>query len=140
MKTGYTWRQIIKTPQFEYCSGMKLGGFIPFVENRIKYFQNDFPSLSWDCPAKPGNYSAWHVYNFTSNLIATRVNITQIVIEKPKEAVLFDMGEDGFNLMKVQLVNGIYASVINITTKDDPVGSQVNFQFEWRERLGDDKF
>jgi hypothetical protein len=139
LKTGYTWRQIVKTPSFAYCSGMKLGGLIPFVENRIKGFRHDFPNLAWDCPLQPGNYSAWHVYNFTQNLIATRVNFTQITTEKPK-IFDFETNENGFNVMIIPLVNGIYANVLHMTTKDDPVGSEIKFQFEWRERLGDDKF
>jgi hypothetical protein len=127
LKTGYTWRQIVKTPQFEYCNGMKLGGLIPFIENRIKALQNEFPESSWNCPFQPGNYSSSHVFNFTFNLIATRVNITQIAPRKRTAEIKFGANENGFMMMELPITNGIYRNVINITTKNDPVGMQVSF-------------
>jgi hypothetical protein len=117
---------------------MKLGSLIPFIENRTRVFQSELPGLPWKCPAKPGNYSSFHVYNFT--VIGKRVNITQIIPKDPKRGVKYEKSSAGIMQMVIPLTNGIFANVINITTENDPAGMQVNFQFEMRDRLGDDKF
>jgi hypothetical protein len=140
LKTTVNWRQIIKTPPFEYCNGMKVGGIIPFVENRIEAFKTEYPGLPFVCTMQPGNYSANHTYNYPHNAIVTRINVTQITVTKPTKSIKFYTNESGFKVMGIQLPNGVYGNCINFTTKADPAGFQVNFQFEWRKRLGEEQF
>jgi hypothetical protein len=139
LKTGFTWRQIIKMPTFEYCKVMKIGGILPYFQNRIEAFRNYYPTLSWDCPFKPGNYTCNHTYDFPENAIATRSNVTQIV-QKRKDPISIVVESNGFKYMKMDIPNGIYKVVINVTTKTDDLAFQVQYQFETRERLGEDKF
>jgi hypothetical protein len=139
LKTGFTWRQIIKVPIFDYCMAMKIGGITPYFQNRIEAFRNYYPTLAWDCPLMPGNYTSNHTYDYPENAIATRSNVTQIV-QKRKDPIQIITEANGFKYMKMDIPNGIYKVVINLTSKIDPMVFQVEFQFETRERLGDDKF
>jgi hypothetical protein len=139
LRTVTNWRQIIKLPKFEYCSSKNLATMIPFFANRVQAYQTEFPDLPWDCPMEAKNYSANYTYNYLQNIEVTQTNVTQIVANKPKimETVISELG---FKTMVLDLPNGIYGNVINLTQKDDPQGFQFYFQFEWHKRLGDDKF
>jgi hypothetical protein len=104
---------------------------LPWFALRLKGFQESFPTLPFDCPAKSGIYSA----NSTSYDVEvfydknTTKKLTTTTTAKP--------GEHQFEL---PLPNGIYHCIIHLSTKDDPEGFTVMWQFNLRVRLGEEEF
>jgi hypothetical protein len=112
-KTGFTWRQIIKLPSFEICMGTKFSGFLPYINQRIKVAQSDFPGLPWNCPVQPGNYSAFHIFDWNNNTVATRINMTQITTERPSEQPAYYYLPNGLKMLDFKLPNGVYYREVN---------------------------
>jgi hypothetical protein len=120
--------------------GTKIGGFLPFVDQMLKVAQSDYPGLPWNCPMQPGNYSSYHIYDWTNNTVATRVNISQITTEKPSNQPAYYYLPNGLKMLNLKLPNGIYRSGINFTTKNNTQGFQYSCQSEIRSRLGVNEF
>jgi hypothetical protein len=119
---------------------MNLGGLIPFISNRIDTFKLQFPTLPWICPIQPGKYSANYTFVFEHNNIATKQNVTHVQQNKSKLPFVFIAMENGFKIMDLDLPNGIYGNIINVTFPDDTQGFKFNYQYELRQRLGEDTF
>jgi hypothetical protein len=109
---------------------------IPWIANHIEMYKQHFPTLPFDCPIRPGNYTANHTYNLDPKAIIT-LNRTAIVANKSTAGwSIFN----GVKMMTLPLPNGIYRNGIHVWTKDDPTGTHVIWQFEMHDRLGSDKF
>jgi hypothetical protein len=96
LKTSFNWRQIIKTPKFEYCSGLKLGTIIPYIASHIGHIKYMFPSLNLECPMKPSIYAANYTFVRPDNIKATR---TKAVVTSTTRPFMNIENIDGFPVM-----------------------------------------
>jgi hypothetical protein len=107
---------------------------LPFFTLRLQLFREAFPTLPFDCPAKPGKYSG----NFTMTSLETfnEKNATS----NTKTLMTTTTAKPGETQLELPLPNGIYKNVIHLSTKDDPEGFSIMWQFDTRIRLGEEEF
>jgi hypothetical protein len=115
---------------------MKHGTIMPLIANHLEMYKKQFPSMPSDCPMQPGNYSGNYTYNLDPSATSA-INETKIIGNK---ATAGWINFNGFKIMNLPLVNGIYKCSIHAWTKSDPDGAHMNWQYEIHSKMGTDKF
>lgn len=118
-KNGVNWRQIMKSPDIEYCSFLTSSSRLPYFQASFDHFKNLHPKFPWHCPVKLGRYESLNV-NLSS----------------PTTNALFNNAK----LINVGLPNGLYRFIIHMFRKDDPMIFKLDWTNEIHIRLNDDDF
>lgn len=126
MKTTSNWRQIVKTPQFDFCEGMKYKNLFAPYRRAIEYIKREYvPDLVLTCPFKPAK-----VYASTLHFSDKK--------DDWKDGRLDDINpETGLG---IELPNGHYRGSFIISTPEDPSVYTAQWIIEMRHRMMTDKF
>lgn len=122
-KTLSNWRQVMKFPDTELCSTIKLGSFVlPMYKEMFDKAAEMFPWMPSKCPVKPGKF-----YVMNHSQYQPEVKLTDVVNTKSSSNFQY-------------YPNGIYRPTVKLFTKDDPFVFVVQWQIEVKERLGEEEF
>lgn len=103
MKSGSTWRHLIKLDNIDACFFLTSMQSLPLLDAVRNFYKTYFPKLPQKCPVEPGKYS-----------------VTNVTVTDNKH------GNEGEKLMKqitpMTLPNGLYRHLLRLSNSNDTVG------------------
>jgi hypothetical protein len=126
-RTTSNWRQLLKTPEIDYCASKKIADMFPAYMKLIEHTKNIYlPNMSVDCPVKPGQYYVRDFEEYTGN--PNQYDLESLKTEKLRS---------GFG---TTLPNGVYRFSLTLSTKKDSSVYFLQWLTQINERFNEDNF